>query len=163
GWDIEELRTHWPRRDTEARALWYDTSVLEAQSRDLRMRWIRRLAVAAGLAIGVLLLLPALAPLPAAFIDVAPDGTIRPTMLPIGVGAFDPFVRVCARTSLKAAALVAGGSLILGLALARLTTAWRFWGRAPLSAAVLALMVAPPWTGALGLRVWLGSQLDGTD
>src|SRR5262245_51992779 len=116
------------------------------------MRWIRRLAIAAGLALGVVLLLPALAPLPAAFVDMAPDGTVRPTVLPIALGAFDPFVRLCARTSLKAAALVAGGSLILGVGLARLTTTWRFWGRAPLSALVLALMVAPPWTGALGLR-----------
>lgn len=125
------------------------------------MDLIRRPARAAGLALGLVLLAPALGLIPAALVDRGPEGTVRPTVFPLGLAVFDPFVRACARNSLAGSAVVTAGSLVLGVGLARVLVGWRFWGRRPLAALVLAPLVVSPLFGALGLRAALGREPGG--
>lgn len=112
-------------------------------------RGLARVAAAALLALVVVLV-------PAAVLDRSPTGSIRATLFPAAVAAFDPFLWNCARNSLVNAAIVTIGSLILGVGLARVTTRWRFWGRGPLAAACFAPVVVPTACTALGLRLLFG-------
>lgn len=114
-----------------------------------------------GKGLGMLVLLPTLALLPAALIDRGPDGSVRRTLVYAGLAASDPFVWTSARNSLAVAGAVALGSMALGIALAEATTRRRFWGRGPLAALAYAPLAVPPLFGALGLRAALGGP-DGT-
>jgi iron(III) transport system permease protein len=120
------------------------------------MGFVRRLGRWVGTALGVVVLAQAVALAPAALLDRGPGGDVRATLFPAALAAFDPFLWDCARNSLVAAVAVTFGSLVLGVGLAWVVVRWRFWGRAPLTALVLAAVVVPPAFSALGLRMVFG-------
>jgi ABC-type Fe3+ transport system permease subunit len=114
-----------------------------------RSRWLIWPVVAV---LGVLILAPVLALVPAAVLDQGPRGTTRATVFYVGLVASDPFVGECLRQSLVVAVVVTAGAGVLGTGLARIVACWRFWGRRPLAALVWAPMMVPPLYGALGLE-----------
>jgi ABC-type Fe3+ transport system permease subunit len=125
------------------------------------MGWLRGVGRWAGVGLGGVLLAWLVALGPAAMLDRGPGGDVRPSLLPAALVVLDPFVWDCARNSVVVAAVVAAGSLILGLALARVVVGWQFWGRLPLAAMAFAPLVVPPLFGAIGLRVMLGKAVVG--
>ncbi len=126
------------------------------------MGLLRGLGRWAGVGLGGILLAWLVALGPAAVLDRGPGGAVRPSLLPAALVVLDPFVWACAGNSVVVAAIVAAGSLILGLALARVVVGWRFWGRMPLASLAIAPLVVPPLFGALGLRAMLGAAIGGT-
>src|SRR4051794_35376233 len=124
------------------------------------MRLVRWLGRWAGTGLWVAVLAPALALVPAAVLDRGPGGTVRATLLPLALAAFDPFLWDCTRNSVAVAVVVAFGSLVLGTALARIIVRWRFWGRPALAALTLAPLVISPLFVAIGLRRLAGPALD---
>ncbi len=86
-------------------------------------------------------------------------GHLRPTVFPFAAAVLDPFVRLTSLNSLLAAVTVTFGSLVLGVALARVVTGWRFWGRGPLAALALAPVVVSPLFTAFGLRMLFGDRV----
>lgn len=121
------------------------------------MRVVRWLGRWAGTGLWVAVLAPALALLPAAFLDRGPGGNVRLTLLPMALAALDPLLWECARNSVVAASLIAAGSMVLGTALARVGVRRRFWGRPALTALTLAPLVVPPLFLAIGVRRLAGS------
>ncbi|MDR3635227.1 MAG: ABC transporter permease subunit [Isosphaeraceae bacterium] len=117
---------------------------------------LRKIGHGLGWLASAALLAPVLALVPAALLDRGPGGAIRPTIFPAGLAASDPFLWDSARNSLGNAAVVALGSLVLGVCLARIVARWQFWGRRPLSAACFAAVAVPPACVALGLRLLFG-------
>jgi iron(III) transport system permease protein len=115
------------------------------------MRVVRWVARWAGTGLWVAVLAPALALVPGAVLDRAPDGTVRFTLFPLALAALDPLIWDSARNSLAAALAVTLGSLVLGTAVARVVVRRRFWGRSILAALVVAPLVVPPFLGAIGL------------
>lgn len=108
--------------------------------------WRRLSNGLARVALGVLIVLPWLG-----LIGTAAGGPI----FPVALVGLDPFVWACAGNSVAVAGGVAIGSMVIGVALARITTRWRFWGRVPLAAVACSAMVVPPACGAIGLGRWL--------
>lgn len=123
------------------------------------MGLIRRAARVAGLSLWFILLFPILALVPAAFVDQGPGGAVRPTLFPFALATLDPFVRTASLNSLLGASVVAVGSLVLGVGLARVLTGWRFWGRGLLAPLALASVVVSPLFVALGLRMLFGARV----
>lgn len=123
------------------------------------MGFIRRAVRAAGLCLWLILVAPALALGPAAFLDRGPTGQIRPTLFPFALATLDPFVRTASSNSVTGASVVALGSLLLGSGLARVLTGWRYWGRGLLGPVALAAVAIPPVLVALGLRLLLVNPL----
>jgi ABC-type Fe3+ transport system permease subunit len=117
------------------------------------MGWLIRRC---GVVLVGLVLVPALALVPAAILDRGPDGAVRGTVFHVALAASDPFVWDCVRNSLAAAVVVALGSSVVGVGLARIATRWRFWGRRPLEALARAPVAVFPLFGAIGLRCLLG-------
>ncbi len=116
---------------------------------------VRAVARWMGTLVGLLVLAPAVALVPAAVLDRGPRGNVRSTLFPAALALLDPFVWTCTRNSLIIAGFVALGSLLLGVGTAGLAVRCRFWGRGALTAALLAPMVVPPMLGAWGLRLTL--------
>ena len=79
---------------------------------------IRQLARSAAVALVALLGLPVALLIPAAIFDQGPTGGVRASLFPMALTLWDPFVWTCARNSLIVAAIVAGVSLPIGVALA---------------------------------------------
>ena len=109
-----------------------------------------------GALLALVLLAPALASVPAAFLDRGPGGGVRATLFPTAMALLDPFLWSCAWNSLAVAVAVTFGSLVLGVGLARIVVSWRFGGRRLLGALVFAPLIFPPLFGALGLRIMFG-------
>ena len=126
------------------------------------MGWLRGLGRLAGIGLWIVVLAPALALAPAAFLDRGPGGSARPTVFPLALVTLDPVVWDCVWNSLAVAAVVASGSLVAGVGLARALVRWRFRGRMPLAALALATLVIPPLFEAMGLRrlfqLWRGAD-----
>lgn len=118
------------------------------------MRWLRGMGRAFGAALWLVALLPILALGPAAVLDRGPGGSVRATPFPAALAAFDPYVWVCVRNSLVVAALVTLAARVIGVALARVSVRWRFWGRGPLTLLVCMGLAVHPAFGAIGLR-WM--------
>ncbi|HEY2154402.1 MAG TPA: hypothetical protein VGH33_02145, partial [Isosphaeraceae bacterium] len=112
---------------------------------------LRRLARLAATAVVVLLGLPVALLIPAAILDQGPSGGVRASLFPMALTLWDPFVWACARNSLIVAAIVAGVSLPIGVALARAVGPWRFWGRPPLAALAWLPLAMSPAVAAVGL------------
>ncbi|AGA30866.1 ABC transporter permease [Singulisphaera acidiphila] len=123
------------------------------------MGLLRRAGRVAGLVLWLILLIPVLALVPAAFVDQGPGSAVRPTVFPFALALLDPFVRLASLNSLVGAFIVTLGSLVLGVGLARVMTGWRFWGRGLLAALTLAPAVIAPLFTALGLRMFFGDRL----
>src|SRR5262245_22308796 len=77
----------------------------------------------------ILVLAPVVALGPAAVLDRGTSGTARATLIHLALAAWDPFVWDCVRQSVMAALIVATGSWLIGVGLARVVGRWRFWGR----------------------------------
>ena len=116
-------------------------------------RWVGRWA---GTGLWFVVLAPALALVPAAFLDRGPDGAVHPTLLPVALTALDPFVWDAVRNSVTLAAAVAAAAMVIGVGLARAMVRARFWGRPVLAAVGVAPLVIPSVVTALGLRLALG-------
>lgn len=101
-------------------------------------------------------LMPASGLIAAAVLDRGPTGVVRVSAFPMALAVWDPFVWDCLWNSVAVAGVVAMGSLVVGVSLARIVARWRFWGRTPLAALTLAPLVVPPVFGAIGLRGLLG-------
>ncbi len=121
------------------------------------MGLVRGIGRLLAIGLGAIVLLPALALVPAALVERGPAGEPRSTILFLGLTAWDPFLRGAMANSVALAAGVALGSTVLGVALASATTRRQFWGRAPLAALATAPLAVPPLFAALGLRAWLGA------
>ncbi|MBV8606620.1 MAG: ABC transporter permease subunit [Singulisphaera sp.] len=125
------------------------------------MGWLRGLGRGAGIGLWIVVLAPALALAPAAFLDRGPGRSARPTVFPLALVTLDPVVWDCVWNSLTVATVVASGSLVAGVGLARALVRWRFRGRTPLAALALATLVIPPLFEAMGLRrlfeLWRGA------
>lgn len=127
------------------------------------MGWRRGMGRLLGGVAAGLVLVPALALLPAAILDRGPDGAVRGTAFHIGLVASDPLVWDCVRNSLAAAIAVAFGSLVMGVGLARIVERWQFWGRRPLAALAWTPLAVFPVCGAIGLRGLVGPEWPASD
>ncbi len=113
--------------------------------------------VAAGLVRGAValtllaLVLPVLFLIPGALISVSPSGTVRPTLFPIAVAVFDPFLWICVRNSAIVAFLSSAIALGIGVSLGRIVGPQRFWGRPLFAALSWVPLAALPGFLALGL------------
>jgi ABC-type Fe3+ transport system permease subunit len=105
-------------------------------------------------AIGVVAMLglPVLLLVPAAVLDRGPSGAPRASLFPMALAVWDPFVWVCVRNSLINAVIVAGGSLVLGVVLARTVGPWRFWGRPLFATLAWFSLATPPILATVGLK-----------
>ena len=106
----------------------------------------------------LVVLAPVLALLPAALLDIGPDGTVRASIFPLVLTAYDSLLRTSTINSLGVSAGVAAGSVALGVSLGQILCRRRFWGRPFLAAAVSALAVVPPAFLALGLLGLIGGS-----
>ena len=104
------------------------------------------------------MLAPALCAVPAAWLDRGPGGVVRATLFPAAVVVFDPFLWACAWNSLAVATAVTCGSLVLGVALARVVVRGDSAGGNSRRPGLRAVLVIPPLVGALGLRIVYGSS-----
>jgi len=103
--------------------------------------------------LGLMLLAPVLALLPAAVLDIgpAPESRTRFSVFPLALAALDPLIWTSLWNSVAVAAIVAVGSLVIGVALGGVVSRYRFWGRPVLSASITAPAVVAPALFALGL------------
>ena len=113
----------------------------------------RAIARAATSVLGLVVLAPLLALVAVAVLDIGPepDSLVRVSLFPLVLAAYDPLTWTSLWNSVAVAVTVACGSLILGVALGRIVTRWRFWGRPLLFGLFLAPAVIPPAFTALGL------------
>ena len=123
------------------------------------MGWIGGWGRAAGVVALVVLAVPALGLVPAAFLDRGPGGEVRLSSLPIALAMLDPFVWQCARNSSAVAGVVALGSAAVGVGLGVILGRRRFWGR-PLLAA---LALAPLAAGVLLIAPGVAQLVGGAD
>ncbi len=112
---------------------------------------LRSMARFAAIATVALIGLPVALLIPASISDQGPSGGVRASLFPMALTLWDPFVWTCARNSLMVAAIVAGVSLPIGVALARAVAPWRFWGRPPLAALAWLPLAMSPAIAAVGL------------
>ncbi len=117
---------------------------------------IRGLGRGATTGLWLVALIPAMGLIAAAVLDRGPTGDVRASAFPMALAVWDPFVWDCLWNSVAVASIVAMGSLVVGIGLARIVARWRFWGRTPLAALTFAPLVVPPVFGAIGLRGLLG-------
>ena len=103
--------------------------------------------------LGLILLAPVLALLPAAVLDIGPrpESRTRFSVFPLALAALDPLIWTSLWNSVAAAVIVAVGSLVIGVALGGVVARFRFWGRPVLSASITAPAVVAPALFALGL------------
>ncbi len=103
--------------------------------------------------LGLVLLAPVLALLPAAVLDIgpAPESRTRFSVFPLALAALDPLVWTSLWNSLAVAVIVAVGSLVIGVAIGGVAASFSFWGRPLLSALITAPAVVAPALLALGL------------
>jgi len=120
------------------------------------MRRLRRVLRSAGLIPWFILLTPALALVPSAFLDQGPDQSARFTLFPFALTVLDPFLRIASMHSIAGASVVTVGAIAIGVTVASVISSWRFWGRRPLTALILAPVVVPPFFVAFGLREHFG-------
>ncbi len=98
------------------------------------------------------MLIPLLALLPAALLDLGPEGNARVTVFPLALALLDPFVWHCVGNSLAVAGVVAVGSLGIGVILGHILSRWRFWGRWPLAILAWSPLAVPSLYLAVGVR-----------
>lgn len=120
------------------------------------VRWLRSLVM---LVLGLLLVSPVVALPLAVLVDRGPVGEARiaPHLFPLVLWLFDDFAWTCSRNSLIFAATVSLLSLAVGGVSGWVVGRRRFWGRAPLRALLVALIVMPPAFLALGLESLFGT------
>ncbi len=113
----------------------------------------RAISRAASAVLGLVLLAPVLALLPAAVLDIgpAPESRTRFSAFPLALAALDPLIWTSLWNSVSVAMIVALGSLVIGVALGGVAARYRFWGRPLLSALITAPAVIAPALLALGL------------
>src|SRR5262245_20523359 len=92
------------------------------------MNFLRGLGRWSGVCVALGMLAPDLALVAAAVVDRGPAGGPRVAVFPFALAAWDPFLWQCVRNSAAGAAVVAAGSLVLGVGLAGLVVRRRFWG-----------------------------------
>ena len=88
----------------------------------------------------------------AAVLDRAPDGGVRVSVFPLALNLWDPFVLDCLRHGVATAAAVAAGSLLIGVAVASLTSRSRFRGRGALVALACGGIAIAPAFQAIAWR-----------
>jgi ABC-type Fe3+ transport system permease subunit len=93
-----------------------------------------------------------------AVLDTDPESKPRASLFPPALAILDPALRDCLRRSGIVATVVAVGSVLLGVPLARAIARRRFWLRRPLAALACAPLAVPPLVTALGLRHLLGAE-----
>jgi iron(III) transport system permease protein len=103
------------------------------------------------LVLGFLILAPALALVAAAVLDVGPAATVRFSIFPLALAVYDPLVTTSLWHSVVVAAVVAVGSLVVGVSLGRIIAREPFWWRPLAAGLVVAPAVVPPAFMALGL------------
>jgi ABC-type Fe3+ transport system permease subunit len=103
--------------------------------------------------LGLILLAPVLALLPAAVLDIGPgpESRTRFSVFPLALAALDPLIWTSLWNSVAAAVIVAVGSLLIGGPLGGVVARFRSWGRPVLSASITAPAVVAPGLFALGL------------
>src|SRR5208337_1311033 len=103
--------------------------------------------------LGLILLAPVLALLPAAVLDIGPalESRTRFSVFPLALAALDPLIWTSLWNSVAVAVIVAVGSLVIGVALGGVVARFRFWGRPVFSAWITAPAVVAPALFALGL------------
>jgi ABC-type Fe3+ transport system permease subunit len=101
--------------------------------------------------LGLLVLAPLLALVPAALMDAGPDARVRLSIFPPALAVYDPFVWTCVGHGLVLGATVAISAVLVGVSLGRILAGHRSWTRALLEWLVVAPAVAPPAFLALGL------------
>lgn len=111
-----------------------------------------------GLAVLLLVWLPALALIPALAVDRGPDGGPRLSPLPLALAVLDPFNLACLGHSVAAAAASAAGALVVGVAVGTITSRRRFWGRPIFAALVWVPWAAGPVAVAAGIGLILGGD-----
>jgi iron(III) transport system permease protein len=133
------------------------------------MMFSRLLPRTAALAGRLLLLAPLAALVPAALLDLGPEGGVRFSIFPLVLTLHDPTVATSLGQSLALAAAVAGSSALIGGVLAGAVTRRAFWGRPLLRWVLAAAGVLPPAFLALGilglpglLAIGIGSPADGS-
>jgi ABC-type Fe3+ transport system permease subunit len=103
--------------------------------------------------LGLVLMAPVLALLPAAVLDIGPEPESRTrfSMFPLALAALDPLIWTSLWNSVAVAVFVALGSLVIGVAIGGVVASFRFWGRPLLSLLVTAPAVVAPALFALGI------------
>ena len=103
--------------------------------------------------LGLVLLAPVLALLPAAVLDIGPEPEARTrfSVFPLALAALDPLIWTSLWNSVAVAVIVAVGSLVIGVTLGGVVARFRFWGRPVLSALITAPAVVAPALFALGI------------
>ncbi len=122
------------------------------------MGLIRASVVLAKFGMCLLVVAPLLALGGMAVLDRGPDGAWRGSAFAAALVLFDPLTWDCLRHSAVVAGIVAVGSFVLGVPMARVMVRWRFWGRNVLGSIVCAPLVFPPLLGAFGLRLLFGVE-----
>ncbi len=119
-------------------------------------RAIRRLL---NTVLGLVVLAPVLALLPAAVLDSgpAPEYRTRFSLFPLALASLDPLLWTCLWNSVAVALVVAVVSLVIGVVLGGMIARSRFLGRPLLEALITAPAVIPPAFFALGLLGLFGS------
>ena len=109
-------------------------------------------------ALGLILLAPVLALLPAAVLDIGPEPESRArfSVFPLALAALDPLIWTSLWNSVAAAVIVAVGSLVIGVALGGVAARFRFWGRPVFSTMCTAPAVVAPAFLAFGLLSLFG-------
>ena len=122
------------------------------------MGLIRASVVLAKFGMCLLVVAPLLALGVMAVLDRGPDGLWRGSAFSAALVLFDPLTWDCLRHSAVVAGIVAVGSFVLGVPMARVLVRWQFWGRNVLGSIVCAPLVFPPLLGAFGLSLLFGVE-----
>ncbi len=91
-----------------------------------------------------------------AFVDRSAMGDLRPSLFPLALTCFDPFLWTCAWGSLFVAFSSALGSVVIGTLLAAGTRTLSYWGRPILGILVLFPLAIPP---SIATGAWRDSAL----
>lgn len=91
-----------------------------------------------------------------AVVDMGPGSKARASLFPAALALFGPATWDAVAHSGAIALVVALGSRLLGVPLARAAVRRWFWGRAPLASLAFSVAAVPPLVTALGMRRLLG-------
>jgi iron(III) transport system permease protein len=118
-----------------------------------------RLRTIARGALGLVLVAPVIALVPAVLFDRGPSGLPRvsPHLFPVAMWVFDDFAWTCARNSLIFASVISLSALVVGVGVRCLLDRLPSWGRAAAGGAILALVVVSPAFLALGITGFFGA------
>ncbi|MFO0892267.1 MAG: hypothetical protein U0790_24410 [Isosphaeraceae bacterium] len=116
----------------------------------------RLLTRIAGLAAGLLLLAPLLSLVPAATLDVGPEGRVRFSLFPLVLAIYDPLIATSLAQSVAVATAISIASVLIGALLGGMLARRRLWGRSIFRWLLASLAVMPPAFLALGIIGLLG-------